>query len=59
MSDLVASLAGAALALLGGYVLDAFGVTALALGATMLALVPVIWIVVRNQAPRPAAARAG
>ena len=59
MNDLVASLAGAALALLGGYVLDAFGVTALALGATMLALVPVIWIVVRNQAPRPAAARAG
>lgn len=41
-NDLVASLTGAVFVLLGGYVLDDFGVTALALGIALIALAPLI-----------------
>ncbi len=53
VNDLVASLSGAALALVGGYVLDAYGVTTLALGATALALAPIAWILGGRHARRP------
>ena len=43
-NDLVASLAGASFVLLGGYVLDDFGVTAMALGIAVTALVPIVFI---------------
>src|ERR671924_415986 len=43
-NDLVAALLGAGLALLGGFVLDVLGVTALAFGAAALVLLPVFWI---------------
>lgn len=43
-NDLVAGLTGAAFVLLGGYVLDDFGVTALALGASLVALAPILFI---------------
>ena len=43
-NDLVAALLGAGLALLGGFVLDFLGVTALAFGAAALVLLPVFWI---------------
>ena len=54
-NDLVAALLGAALALLGGFALDAIGVAALAIGATVIAAAPLVWIL------RPArrAGRAG
>ena len=54
-NDLVSSFTGAALALGGGLVLDAFGVTALALGAAALVLLPVAWVG-RGPRARPAAA---
>jgi len=41
-NDLVASLTGAVFVLLGGYVLDDFGVTALSLGVALIALAPLI-----------------
>jgi MFS family permease len=44
-NDLMASLTGAALVLLGGYVLDDFGVAALAFGASVVALAPIVFIV--------------
>ncbi|HEY7707528.1 MAG TPA: MFS transporter [Gaiellaceae bacterium] len=43
-NDLVAALLGAALALLGGFVLEFLGVTALAFGAAAIVLLPVFWI---------------
>jgi len=43
-NDLVASLTGATFVLLGGYVLDDFGVTALALGVAVVALAPIVFI---------------
>jgi MFS family permease len=43
-NDLVASLTGAIFVLLGGYVLDDFGVTALALGVALVALAPIVFI---------------
>ena len=43
-NDLVAALLGAGLALLGGFVLDFLGVTALAFGAAALVLLPIFWI---------------
>ena len=58
-NDLASSLAGASLALLGGLVLDTFGVTALAAGAAALVLLPVAWLRGGGGAPRPAEARAG
>jgi len=43
-NDLVASLSGAAMALIGGYGLETSGVGALAVGAALVALSPVAWI---------------
>ena len=40
-NDLVSALFGASLALLGGYALDTLGVAALALGATVIVLLPI------------------
>jgi len=42
-SDLLSSLAGAGLALLGGFALSTLGVTALAVGAAVLVVLPVVW----------------
>jgi MFS family permease len=52
-NDLIAALFGAALALLGGYALEASGVAALALGSTVIVLLPVLWLV-RRQGPTAA-----
>lgn len=52
-NDLLASFTGAAFVLLGGYVLDDFGVNALALGAALVALAPIALILLGS---RPAAA---
>jgi MFS family permease len=43
-SDLLSGLCGAGLALAGGYALSALGVAALAIGATVLVVVPAAWI---------------
>jgi MFS family permease len=43
-NDLVAALLGAAMALIGGYGLETSGVGALAVGAALIALSPVAWI---------------
>ena len=43
-NDLGSALLGAGLALLGGYVLEAVGVAALALGAAAIVVLPVFWI---------------
>jgi MFS family permease len=43
-NDLLAALLGASLALLGGYALDAIGVAALAIGATIIVVAPVLLI---------------
>ena len=43
-SDLLSGLTGAGLALLGGFALDALGVSALAIGATVLVVAPTVWI---------------
>ena len=47
-NDQLSALFGASLALLGGYALDALGVAALAIGATVIVALPVLWL-----APRP------
>jgi MFS family permease len=44
-NDLLASFLGAGLALLGGYALDAIGVAALAIGATVIVAMPILLIV--------------
>ena len=50
-NDLVASLSGATLVLLGGYVLEGFGVTPLAFGAAVMAVVPMLsFLLVRRLA---------
>ena len=43
-NDLLSGLAGASLALLGGYALTAIGVAALAIGGTAIVLLPALWI---------------
>jgi MFS family permease len=43
-TDLLSALLGAALALLGGYVLDSIGVAALAVGATVIVAAPIVWL---------------
>ncbi len=43
-NDLLSGLTGASLALLGGYALTAVGVAALALGGTVIVLLPALWI---------------
>jgi MFS family permease len=56
-NDLLSSLTGAALALLGGVALEALGVTALAVGAATLVILPVVWFAARGQLrPLPEAA---
>jgi MFS family permease len=55
-NDLIAALLGASLALLGGAALEALGVAALAIGATVLVVVPIGWLVARR---RQAAAEPG
>jgi MFS family permease len=45
LTDLLSGLTGASLVLLGGYMLDAVGVAALALGGLVIALAPAGWIV--------------
>jgi MFS family permease len=47
-SDLLSALLGAALALLGGFALDAIGVAALALGATAIVVAPILWLLARQ-----------
>ena len=58
LNDLASSLVGAAFALLGGYALQAFGVVALAFGATAIAVAPILYIV-RPGGWRPAAVPVG
>jgi MFS family permease len=48
-SDLLSSLIGASLALLGGVVYSEFGTGALAVAATVLAAAPALWIVARGR----------
>jgi MFS family permease len=55
-NDFAAALFAAALALVGGLTLDALGVVALAVGATILVVAPAPWILGRRPR-RPAAAR--
>ncbi len=43
-NDLLSGLTGASLALLGGYALTVIGVAALAVGATVIVVVPAVWI---------------
>jgi hypothetical protein len=47
LNDLLASLLGATLALVGGLTLEAYGVLALAFGATILVTAPAPWILRR------------
>jgi MFS family permease len=51
-NDLVAALLGASLALLGGAALEGLGVAALAIGATVLVLAPIAWLLGRRRRPR-------
>jgi MFS family permease len=55
-NDLIAALLGASLALIGGYGLESAGVGALAVGATIIVISPVAWILWR--VPQPGAAEA-
>ncbi|HEX3268523.1 MAG TPA: MFS transporter, partial [Gaiellaceae bacterium] len=55
LNDLLAGLTGAGLALLGGVALDVIGVTALALGATAIAVAPAIFLARLRPVPQAAA----
>jgi MFS family permease len=55
LNDLLSGLTGAGLALLGGVALDVLGVTALAIGATLIALAPAIFLARLKPAARAAA----
>jgi MFS family permease len=57
-NDQLSALLGAALALAGGIALDVLGVAALAIGAAVIAVAPIIWILRRREAPRPHPAEA-
>jgi len=52
LNDLLSGATGAGLTLLGGFVLAAAGVTALAIGAVALVVAPALWILY-HAAPRP------
>jgi len=52
-NDLLASFTGAGFVLLGGYVLDDFGVSALALGAAVIALAPIALILLGSRPRAP------
>ncbi|MGH3044427.1 MAG: hypothetical protein ACRDM2_06840, partial [Gaiellaceae bacterium] len=54
-NDLLAGMTGASLALLGGYALTVIGVGALAIGGTVLVVLPALWIARRRSAGRPEA----
>jgi predicted MFS family arabinose efflux permease len=54
LNDLIASLTAAGLALLGGVALDVLGVTALALGATAIAVAPAIFLARLRPTPQTA-----
>jgi MFS family permease len=56
-NDLLSALTGAALALLGGLALDALGVSALAIGATVLVLLPLVRLIRRERPAATIAAR--
>jgi predicted MFS family arabinose efflux permease len=56
-SDLLSALTAAALALLGGLALDALGVSALAIGSTVLVLLPLVRLIRRQEPPATIAAR--
>ena len=56
LNDLLSSLTGAALALIGGIALDALGVTALALGAAVIVFLPLTRLL-RRQTPATIAPR--
>jgi MFS family permease len=56
-NDQISALTGAGLALLGGVALDVLGVTALAVGTTVLVLLPLIRLLRREPAPATIAAR--
>jgi MFS family permease len=47
-NDLLSGCLGAALALVGGVALEGLGVAAMALGATAIALAPILWITRRS-----------
>ena len=57
LSDQLSGLLGAALALLGGVVLESLGVAALALAAAALAATPAAWLGRRRRASSPASVR--
>ncbi len=57
-NDLVSALSGAALALVGGVALDVLGVTAFAVGATVLVLLPLLRLIRREPPVREAEAEA-
>ena len=54
-NDLVSSLTGATLALLGGVVYSEYGTATLAVAATVLAAAPALWIATRGRSRRPRA----
>jgi MFS family permease len=54
LNDQIAALLGAGLALLGGVALETLGVGALAIGATVLVVAPIVWILKRREAAAPA-----
>jgi MFS family permease len=56
-SDLLSALTAAALALLGGLALDALGVSALAIGSTVLVLLPLVRLIRRQEPPATIAPR--
>jgi MFS family permease len=56
LNDQLAALLGASLALLGGAALEGLGVAALAIGATVLVIAPIAWLLSRR---RQAAAEPG
>ncbi len=49
LNDLLAALLGATLALVGGLALELLGVAALAIGATVLVLAPIAWLLGRRR----------
>jgi MFS family permease len=48
-NDLIAALLGATLALVGGLALEVLGVAALAIGATVLVVSPIAWLLTRRR----------
>lgn len=56
-SDLLSAMTAAALALIGGLALDALGVSALAIGSTVLVLLPLVQLIRRQRPPATIAAR--